>query len=128
MNVLKTLGATAVGLMDQMSPVAEKVKEGADDLLEKLGTESRQLGELMVERFGEQMEQLPDATLKRLNLVTARKSRRRMIWAMLIGLVVGAALVKAISRKNEQSYPEVNRREPWNETRPPAPVTGESPR
>ena len=128
MNMLKTLGSSALGLMDQMSPVAEKVKEGADDLLDKLGTESRHLGEAMVERFGEQMEQLPDATLKRLNLVTARKSRRRMIWAMLIGLVVGAVLVKAFNRQRDQAYPEMSRREPSNEARTPAPVTGEVPR
>lgn len=128
MNMLKTLGSSALGLMDQMSPVAEKVKEGADDLLDKLGAESRHLGEAMVERFGEQMEQLPDATLKRLNLVTARKSRRRMIWAMLIGLVVGAVLVKAFNRQRDQAYPEMSRREPWNEARTPAPVTGEVPR
>lgn len=128
MNVLKTLGATATGLMDQMSPVAEKMKEGADELFDKLGTESRHVGEMLVERFGEQMDQLPDATLKRLNLVTARKARRRTFWAMVIGLVVGAVLMKALSRKTERGFSDVGRTEPWNEARTPAPVTGEVPR
>lgn len=123
----KTLGGTAVDLMEQMAPVAGKMKSGADDLFDKLGTESRHIGEIVVERVGEQMEQLPDAALKRLNLVTVRKSRSRMIWAMLIGLILGAALMKAFSRSSERSHPEVTRHEPWNEARTPAPVTGEVP-
>lgn len=128
MSILQTLGGTAADVMSQMGPMAGRVREGADELFERIGSESRQLGEMMSDRVGAQLEQLPEATLKRLNVVPARKSRRRMILAMLLGMVVGAVVMKVLSNSRDRGYAEVTSRQSWNEPQAPAAVTGEVPR
>ncbi|CAN5870226.1 hypothetical protein BH23ACT5_BH23ACT5_24660 [soil metagenome] len=69
-------------------PAAERVREGADDLLGRLGSESRQLSD----RLGSQLSNLPEVGLRRLDLVPARHARRRFIFGLLAGLSIGAAL------------------------------------
>ncbi len=68
------------------APAAERVREGADDLLGRIGTDARQLGD----RLGSQLADLPDVALRRLDLVPARKARRRLIFGVLCGLSIGA--------------------------------------
>src|SRR5690606_6793147 len=97
-SILKTLEATAADLKSQMGPVADRMKDTADDLMEKIGTESRHFGEMMGERLAAQLEQVPDEALKRVHLVTARKSRRKMVLGLLLGLVIGAIIMAAIDR------------------------------
>ena len=58
MSILKTLEATAADLKSQMGPVADRMKDTADDLMEKIGTESRHFGEMMGERLAAQGTQL----------------------------------------------------------------------
>lgn len=126
---MKNIGGAAVGLLDSMAPVAEKVKHSADDLVDMLGSEGRQLGEMAVERVGSQLEQLPDKTLKRLKLVPRRRSRRNVMLAALLGLIVGAIVMKFVSDSNR---PQVTggpseSRVGWNEPKTPAAVTGDLP-
>jgi hypothetical protein len=69
-------------------PAAERVREGADDLLERIGSDARQLGD----RLGSQLADLPDTALRRLDLVPARRARRRLIFGVLAGLSIGALI------------------------------------
>jgi hypothetical protein len=102
-SILKTLEATAADLKSQMGPVADRMKDTADDLMEKIGTESRHFGGDDGQRLAAQLEQVPDEALKRVHLVTARKSRRRMILGLLLGLVIGAIIMAAIDRRRKNS-------------------------
>lgn len=129
MSILKNIGGTAAGLLDTMAPMAEKVRHSADDLVDMLGTEGRQFGEMAVERVGNQLEQLPDKTLKRLKLVPRRKSRRNVMLAAVLGLIVGAIVMKFVSDSNRptMSTSQGESRVGWNEPKTPAAVTGDLP-
>ncbi len=128
-SIMQTITGTAAGLLDTIAPVADKVRHSADDLVDMLGTEGRHLGEMAVERVGNQLEQLPEKTLKRLNLTTRRKSRRNMLLAALGGMIVGAIVMKVVSDANKPA-PSTHRSESrvgWNEPQTPAAVTGDLP-
>lgn len=127
MSILKTIEGTASNLLSQVGPVGERVRDTADEMIEYLGTESRQLGEKMGERLSAQLEQVPEATLKRLNLVTTSKSRRRTILAMLIGLVLGAAVMKLVMDQQDRRRQDDRTRSGWEEPTPAVAVTGELP-
>jgi hypothetical protein len=126
-SILKTIEGTASNLLSQVGPVGERVRDTADEMIEYLGTESRQLGEKMGERLSAQLEQVPEATLKRLNLVTTSKSRRRTILAMLIGLVLGAAVMKLVMDQQDRRRQDDRTRSGWEEPTPAVAVTGELP-
>lgn len=128
MSILKTLEDTATDFMTQMGPVAEKARHQADEFIDRLGEESRHLGERMSERLSAQMEQMPEATLKRFNLVSARKARRKMMWGMLIGMILGAIVVKVFSgEEGERRKQQIRERMGWEEPQPAVAVTGEVP-
>lgn len=128
MSILKTIEGTATDLMSQMGPVAERARHTADDWMERLGEESRHLGERMGERLSAQLEQVPEATLKRFNLVPARRARRRMIWGMLLGMVLGAVLVRLfMGEEGERRRQEIRSRMGWEEPQSAVAVTGELP-
>ncbi|HEX2154899.1 MAG TPA: hypothetical protein VHL52_13105 [Acidimicrobiia bacterium] len=127
MSILKNIEGTASNLLSQVGPVGERVRDTADEVIEYLGTESRQLGEKMGERLSAQLEQVPEATLKRLNLVTTSKSRRRTILATLIGLVLGAAVMKLVMDQQDRRRQDDRTRSGWEEPTPAVAVTGELP-
>lgn len=111
-----------------MGPVAERAWHTADDLMDRLGEESRHLGEKVGERLSTQVEQLPEATLKRLNLVSARKARRKTIWGVIIGAMLGAVLVKLFTgEEGERRRQEIRSRMGWDEPQSAVAVTGELP-
>lgn len=84
---------TASDFVDTVAlPAAEKVRHTADDLIDKLGSDARHLGERVGEKARAQLAELPDAALKRLDLVTAKKDRRRTILGVLAGVGMGALL------------------------------------
>lgn len=125
---MKTIEGTATELRSQMGPVAEKARHRADDLVDRLGEESRQFGEKMSERLGAQVEQLPDAALKRFNLVRASRARRNMIWGLLIGIVLGAVLVRIFAgEEGERRRQEIKSRMGWEEPQSAVAVTGDLP-
>lgn len=125
MTFRKTLENTASDFVSQVAvPVAEKVREGADDLLDRIGTESRHLGE----RLTAQVEHVPEATLSRLNLVTAARSRRRTVFGVIIGLVIGATLVRLFSGEEGARRRRALMSKMGTEPSPPAPITGELPK
>lgn len=99
MSILKTLEATAADLKTQMGPMAGRMRDTADELMDRLGTESRQLGEMMGERLAAQLEQVPETALKRMSLVPAKKSRRRMILGLIFGLVIGAVAMAVLNKQ-----------------------------
>lgn len=99
MSILKTLEATAADLKTQMGPMADRMRDTADELMDRLGTESRQFGEMMGERLAAQLEQVPETALKRMNLVPAKKSRRRMILGLIFGLVIGAVVMAVLNKQ-----------------------------
>lgn len=122
MSILKTIEDTAAELRTQMGPAAEKARHTADEWIDRLGEESRYLGEKMSERLSTQLAQVPDATLKKLNLVSRRKARRKMFWGLLIGLVAGALLVRLFAgEEGERRLQEIRSRMGWEE--PPASAT-----
>lgn len=128
MSILKTIEGTATELMSQMGPMAERARHTADEVIDRLGEESRNLGERMGERLGSQLEQLPESTLKRFNLVPARKARSKMIWGMLIGMVLGAVLVRLFAgEEGERRRQEIRSRMGWDEPQSAVAGTGELP-
>lgn len=128
MSILKTIEGTATELMSQMGPVAERARHQADELMDRLGEESRHLSERMGERLNEQIAQMPDATLKRFNLVPARTARRKMIWGMLIGMVLGAIVVRLFSgEEGERRKQEIRSKMGWEEPQSAMAVTGDLP-
>lgn len=90
MSLRNTLESTA-------GDIAEKVRDSADDWMEKIGAESRHLGQIVGERVSERVEDLPSATLKRLNLITTSRARRRIIFGVIIGLVAGAVIANRLA-------------------------------
>lgn len=95
MNILKTIEDNASEFVSQVAmPVAERVRDTADDLIDKIGAESRELGKEVGSRVTTQIEHLPAKTLKRFNLVTASRSRRRTFFGMLVGFALGAVVFR----------------------------------
>lgn len=98
MNIRNSLEETASDFVANIAlPTAARVREGADELFDRLGTESRQLGSKVGERVTAQVQQLPKATLSQFSLVTAKQSRRRTLMGVLFGVALGAFLVKMFS-------------------------------
>lgn len=128
MSILKTLEGTATELMSQMGPMADRARHTADEVMDRLGEEGRHLSERMGERLGAQLEQMPEKTLKRFNLVSARKARRKMIWGMLIGVVLGAIAVRLFTgEEGERRRQEIRSRMGWEEPQSAVAVTGDLP-
>lgn len=129
MHIRQTLEDTASDFVSQVAvPVAERVRDSADDLIDRIGAESRQLSEKVGSRVSTQLEHLPETALKRLNLVTARQARRRTILGVLVGFVLGAVIVRLFTgedgaRRRHSIMEKVGMEEP----RPAAAVTGDLP-
>lgn len=129
MSIRQTLEDTTSDFVSNVAiPVAERVRDSADDLIDRIGAESRQLGEKVGSRVSAQLEQLPETALKRLDLVTARRARRRTILGVLAGFVLGALVVRLFTgedgaRRRHSIMEKVGMGEP----RPAAAVTGDLP-
>lgn len=127
-ELMSQMGPMAERARDQMGPMAEKARHQADELIERMGEEGRHLSERMGERLSAQLAELPDATLKRVNLVPARKARRKMIWGLLVGMLVGAIAVRMFSgEEGERRRREIRSRMGWEEPQSAVAVTGDLP-
>lgn len=130
MKILKTIEDNANEFVSQVAmPVAERVRDSADDLIERIGAESRELGKEVGTRVTTQIEHLPAKTLKRFNLVTASRSRRRTFFGVLAGFALGAIAIKLFTGEDGK-----RRRHAMKEklgmagAQPAAAVTGDLPR
>lgn len=129
MNMRKTLEDTATGIASMAGPFADRMRDTADDLIDRIGTESRHLSEKAIDRVGDRLEHLPEAALDRLNLVTARRARRRTIMGLLVGLVLGAVLVQLFSgAEGERRRQAIRSKLGWGDPQSAAAVTGEVPK
>lgn len=129
MNMRKTLEDTATNFASMAGPFAGRVRDTADDLIDRIGTESRHLSEKAIDRVGERLEHLPEAALDRLNLVTARRARRRTIMGLLVGLILGAVLVQLFSgSEGERRRRAILSKLGWDDPQSAAAVTGDVPK
>jgi hypothetical protein len=130
MNILKTIEDNASEFVSQVAvPAAERMRETADELIEKLGAESRELSKEVGTRVSTQIEHLPAKTLKRFNLVTASTSRRRTFFGVLAGFALGAMLVKLFTGEDgERRRHAIKEKLGMAGPQPAAAVTGDLPR
>ncbi len=130
MSIRQTLENTASDFVANVAvPVAERVRGSADDLIDRIGAESRQLTERVGEQMSNRLDHLPEAALERLNLVTARRSRRRTIMGLLAGIVIGAVLVRLFSgEEGARRRRAIRTRMGWHDPQSAAAVTGELPK
>lgn len=95
MSIRDTIEKTTADFGSQVvTPLAERVRDKADHLLDKIGAESAHMGERVGHTLAARIEDLSDAALSRLNLVTMRKARRQTVLGVIIGFLVGATLVR----------------------------------
>lgn len=107
------------------APVAEQLRDAAEDFIERVGTGSRELGA----RVGSQVEHLPEAALQRLGLVTAAKARRRTVFGLLVGLVIGAVVVRLFTgEEGARRRHAIRAKFGWEDPQSAAAVTGELPK
>lgn len=97
MSFRNTLEETAQDLATMAVPIAERVRETADDVFERLAAESKQFGSKVGDRVSERIDTLPAATLKRLDLVSAKRARRRTWLGVAAGVAAGVAIAKYFS-------------------------------
>lgn len=126
MSIKQTIEGTASDFMSNMAvPVAEKVRDTADEWIDRIGTESRQIGE----RLGAQLEHMPEAALARLNLVSARKARRNTVLGVVAGVVAGALVVKLFTgEEGARRRQAILARFGWEDPQSAAAVTGDLPK
>lgn len=129
MSIRSTLEDRAAGFVTMASPVAERVRDTADDLIDRIGAESRQLGERVGDRVSTRLENLPEAALKRLDLVTTRQARRRTILGVLAGVAVGAILVRLFTGEDgARRRQAIRARMGWDDPQSAAAITGDLPK
>lgn len=98
MRIRDTIEDGAAGFAKQVvAPVAERVRDTAEDLLDRLGSESREISERVSDRIVARIEDLSETALANLNLTTTRRARQQTWLGVLVGFLVGAALSRAFS-------------------------------
>lgn len=129
MRILKTIEDGASDFVSQVAiPVAERVRETADELIDRIGTEGRELSREVGTRVTTQIDHLPAKTLKRFNLVTARRSRRGTMLGAVAGFVLGALVIRLFTGEDgERRRHAIKERLGWSEPRQAAAITGELP-
>lgn len=130
MNILKTIEDNANEFVTQVAvPVAERVRDSADDLIDRIGAESRELSKEVGTRVTTQIEHLPAKTLKRFNLVTASRSRRRTFFGVLAGFALGAMVIKLFTGDDgKRRRHAIKEKLGMAGPQPAAAVTGDLPR
>lgn len=126
MSFRQSLEDTASAFVSTVAtPVAEQVRETADDFITRVGAGSRQLGE----KVGSRVEHLPAETLKRVGLVTAAKARRRTLLGLVAGLVIGAVVVRLFTgEEGARRRQAIRAKFGWDDPQSAAAVTGELPK
>lgn len=74
--------------------IGAQVRDTADSLIDKLGNESQKLGEKVGDSIVARVNDLSDTALARLNLVTERKARQRMMAGAATGIFIGFVLAR----------------------------------
>ncbi len=74
--------------------IGAQVRDTADDLIDKLGSESQKLGEKVGDSIVARVNDLSDSALARLNLVTERRARQRMMAGAATGIFLGFLLAR----------------------------------
>jgi hypothetical protein len=91
MNIKDTLGKVG-------DSIGSQARGAATELLEKVGNESRDLGERIGDRVVARITDLSDSALKRMGLLTKRRSRRGTLLGVLMGIVLGAIAIRILGR------------------------------
>ena len=82
-----------------MAPAAERVRDKADDLLDRLGNESRDV----LDRVSTRIETLPAEALAKMSLVPMRQARRQKVMFAVGGLLLGLVIARALwGERNDQ--------------------------
>lgn len=74
--------------------IGAQVRDTADDLIDKIGSESQKLGEKVGDSIVARVNDLSDTALARLNLVTERRARQRMMAGAATGIFLGFLLAR----------------------------------
>lgn len=130
MSIRKTLENTASDFVNNMAvPAAERMRVTADDLIDRIGSESRQIGERVGDKVSTRLDHLPEAALDRLNLVTVARARRRTVMGLLLGIVIGAVLMRVFSGEDGADRRRAIRvKLGWDDPQSAAAVTGDLPK
>jgi|GEM_PF-1496228 len=80
-----------------VSPLVEKVRDTADSLIDRIGSESREIGERVGDNLAARVENLSETALAKLNLVPVGRARMRTWQGLLGGMVIGAILARLFS-------------------------------
>jgi hypothetical protein len=78
--------------------IGTQARGAATDLIEKVSSESREVGERIGDRIVARITDLSDAALKRMGLMTKRRSRRGTLFGVLVGVALGAIAVRILGR------------------------------
>lgn len=80
-----------------VTPLAEKVRDTADSLIDRIGSESREIGDRVGDNLAARVGNLSETTLAKLNLVPAGRARMRTWQGLLGGMVIGALFARLFS-------------------------------
>jgi hypothetical protein len=91
MNIKDTLEEATASIFD-------RARDTTDSLVDRIGSESRHLGEQALGRVTTSLENLSEAALAKMSLVTQRTARRRTFYGVLIGIFAGFILGRIFMR------------------------------
>lgn len=89
MNIRDTLEKATESIGAQM-------RGTADNLIEKIGSESRQLGEKVGDSIVARVGDLSDTALARLNLVSKQRARQQTMMGVLAGFFIGVVIARML--------------------------------